>query len=267
MTKQYKTKRRGRSRRRTGTRSRVKRGGMLARAVSQSAKIATRKYFYEKVIPLLIEYDTNVGQNPQPSDGSVVPFSQRYYRSFADIPMDDGIKESIRELKKEINNPVKNLDKMKTAYEKLMKTLEDEKRKQPQKENGGQSLYGSFSTFSSSPFSPTPRPSFSTSANIPYSATAAAAAAGLVNPPFHTPDIRMRPGYSTDAGTPDKPPSKSDNPYYPHANDMEVIDPRRVLEFVDYSTPVKSPPPNPSSDPHYDTAHNNAFSPVRMLYL
>ena len=267
MTKQYKTKRRGRSRRRTGTRSRVKRGGMLARAVAQSAKIATRKYFYENVIPLLIEYDTNVGQNPQPSDGSVVPFRQRYYRSFADIPMDDGIKESIRELKKEINNPVKSVDKMKTAYEKLMKTLEDEKGKQQQKENGGQSLYGSFSTFSSSRFGQISPFSLDKPATTPYSATAAAAAAGLINPPFSTPDIHIRPYYSTDAGTPDKLPSKSDKLYYPHANDMEVIDPRRVLEFGDYSTPVKSPPPNPSSDSRYDTEHNNAFSPVRKLNL
>ena len=156
---------------------------------------------------------------------------------------------------------------MKTAYEKLMKTLEDEKRKQQQKENGNQSLYGSFSTFSSSPFGQISPFSLDKPATTPYSASAAAAAAGLVNPPFSTPDIRMRPVYSTDAGTPDKPPSKSDNPYYPHANDMEVIDPSRVLKFDDYSTPVKSPPPNPSSDPHDDTAHNNAFSPVRKLNL
>lgn len=266
MTKQYKTKRRGRSRRRAGTRSRVKRGGMLARTVDQSAKIAARKYFYENVIPLLIQYDTNVGQNPQPSDGSVVPLGQRNYRSFADIPTDDGIKESIRELKKEINNPVKNVDKMNTLYKKIMEWLENEKRKQHQKEKGSQLPYGSVSTFSSPPLIPTPRPSFPTSANRPYSATAAAAAAGLVNPPFSTPDTH-RHDYSTHAGTPDKPPSKSDNPYYTHANDTEVIDPSRVLNFdADYSTPVKSSPPNPSSDSRYDTDHN-AFSPIRPLNL
>lgn len=119
----YKTKRNSRRRART---TRAKRGGMLNRRIMPSV----REMFYHNILPLItakqIIYKTGI--EPKPLDYEITKDYERYYRTFADIPGDDGIKESIRNLRDELKDPVKNLGKIKDLYDAINKTLE-EKRK------------------------------------------------------------------------------------------------------------------------------------------
>lgn len=108
---------------------RTKRGGMTRSA---------RTLIYQDILPLIrahqILYIT--GHDPQPHEGSITKAKERFYKTFADIPLDDGIKESIRELHKELKDPVKIADKMKSIkdkYDAIMTKLEEERRKKKER--------------------------------------------------------------------------------------------------------------------------------------
>ena len=123
-----KTKRHGQ--RRKTRRIKIKRGGMMSRVTNPS-----RKYLVHNVLPLFTEFHNymNPNPNPRPEDKSIVKFGERYYSSFADIPVDDTLKASIRELRKDWNTE-KSAEKALNAYNKLLQTYEDAKKRQIQKE-------------------------------------------------------------------------------------------------------------------------------------
>jgi hypothetical protein len=125
-----KTKRHGQ--RRKTRRITTKRGGMLSRL----STISPRIYFIHNVLPLFTEFTTymNPNPNPRPEDKSIVNFGERHYSSFADIPVDEALKASIRELQKDWNTE-KSAEKALNAYNKLLQTYEDAKKRQIQKEN------------------------------------------------------------------------------------------------------------------------------------
>jgi hypothetical protein len=76
----------------------------------------------------------NPNRNPIPEDKSIVNFGERYYNSFADIPVDSALKASIRELRRDWSTD-KRAEKALNAHNKLLQTYEDAKKRQIQKEN------------------------------------------------------------------------------------------------------------------------------------
>jgi len=257
------TRRRSRSygNRRTG----VKRGGMLRRA-GEAAKTAARTYFDHDVLPLLTRYHNYVGYNPHPSDGSVVKYRERYYNTFADIPIDEGTKATINILKNELNDlkdPVKNFDKIKSAYDKVISKLEEEKRAQEDKENGVKSKTNQTSTFSLSPFSSVSP--FDSQHKGHQRTQRVGALSQIMNKPFGTPDTVRYPGYSSDSATPAKPRPKGTIGGVVDEDDDGTA---RVLFGVKtpQSSPIRSPPPPSSSNPSGpENKENELFSPVRKL--
>ena len=108
-------------------RRRTKRGGMM-----RSGRAVAGTLFYHEILPLIRAQQIiyNTGHDPQPDQGSITKANERFYQTFADIPVDDGIKESIRNLREELNNKVKIADKMKSIkdkYDAIMAKLEKEK--------------------------------------------------------------------------------------------------------------------------------------------
>lgn len=251
--RKHNTKRRTRTRTRSRTRSRVKRGGMFRRTPRNIASI----FINQKVLPLITEYEYRVGAlNPQPTDGVVTPHRLKYYNSFKDIPIDDGIKRSIIELKQELNNPVKDFDKLLTAYKNAMEKIEDDKRKM---NKGGQPQSPQFIQMVS--------PLMLRNSVLPPSTTS------MVDSPrneiLQTPNTKLKPEYSTDSNTPIKPLSKGSLRGNSHADDGDAdygdnANVSKVL-FGDYiQTPPQSPVPmSPSS-----IKNSSPFSsPVRSLVL
>ena len=127
-----KTKRHGQLRK--TRRNKIKRGGMLSRELRRVSN-PSRIYFVHNVLPLFTEFHDymNPNPNPRPEDKSIVKFGERYYSSFADIPVDDTLKVSIRDLRKDWNTE-KSAEKALNAYNKLLQTYEDAKKRQIQKE-------------------------------------------------------------------------------------------------------------------------------------
>jgi hypothetical protein len=234
----------GRSKRRT------KCGGMI-----RSARAVAGTLLYYDILPLIraqqIIYRT--GHDPQPADGSITNVNERFYRTFADIPADDGLKTSIEELRKELEDPVKNADKMKSIKEKydaIMKKLDEEKRKQSEKQPQGRMMVVGKA------FTPSP------SARVIASGAGAGASPfsksylnnqdilSVVKPPFSSPDSQRYRQYSTEQGTPAKLPSKSElslhqRPVFDHNNETKT--PSKILFGTE--TPISSPhfrsPPPP----------------------
>lgn len=125
-----KTKRRSRNRRH---RQKTKRGGMH-RAVSAAARSTLGTTYYHEFIPLLTQYRTYLltQKAPLPSDGVMVNHGDKYRTLLEGVEIDDGVKESIRNFKKELEDPVKGVDKFKALaemYNKLISRLEEEERK------------------------------------------------------------------------------------------------------------------------------------------
>lgn len=73
-------------------RRRTKRGGMM-----RSAREVAGRLVFHDILPLIraeqIFY--HQGHEPNPHDGSITNANERFYRTFADIPIDEGIKDSI----------------------------------------------------------------------------------------------------------------------------------------------------------------------------
>jgi hypothetical protein len=211
---------------------------MLSRMAGEAAKTAARTYFYHDVLPLLKTYDNHVaGYNPHPSDGNVVKYGERYYRTFADIPIDEGTKEIINNLKKELKDledPVKNYDKIKLAYDKIkldydkvISKLEEEKRGQDEKEHIRTLLPNTASTFSPSPHSY--EPPFSLQQEDSQPTTRDDALRQLMGIRFGTPKTANPPDRTTSTNPPHY--SSLSNPSDPENKEKELFSPVRKLPF------------------------------------
>jgi hypothetical protein len=104
-----------------------KRGGMLmSSGVARSIK---SQAYRNNIVKLLNNYRNYLlkKDSPTPSDGSIVPHIEKHYTTFEDIDIDDGTKESIKNLKEELTNPIKWIDKLKGLYDKVTTELERKK--------------------------------------------------------------------------------------------------------------------------------------------
>ena len=226
-TARHKTStRRSSGRRSIRNRNKSRRGGML-----RSARAVAGTLLYHDILPLLSRARLNIqlGREPTPDEYAITKENDRYYGTILDIPADDGIKTSIEELRKELENPVKTADKMKSINEKydtIMKKLEEERKKQLAKQSQGLMVVGK--QFTSSPrlvlsaidvgSSSTPTPS----SNVSPKSTAIS---DLVKRPFTTP---TRSDYSTKTTEPKNPDDKSK--FKP-----------KPAEQLDYGTPIRNP--------------------------
>ena len=226
-TARHKTStRRSSGRRSIRNRNKSRRGGML-----RSARKIAGTLLYHDILPLLSRARLNIqlGREPTPDEYAITKENDRYYGTILDIPADDGIKTSIEELRKELENPVKTADKIKSINEKydtIMKKLEEERKKQLAKQSQGLMVVGK--QFTSSPrlvlsaidvgSSSTPTPS----SNVSPKSTAIS---DLVKRPFTTP---TRSDYSTKTTEPKNPDDKSK--FKP-----------KPAEQLDYGTPPRNP--------------------------
>lgn len=126
LQRQSRTRRRSRQQRKRT----MKRGGMLPRR----AAVAARTFIYHDVLPLFTKFNNKFGKNPTPEQKAVVLKGKRYFRSFADIPVDDAIKASINKLKEEWESTEQNAAKALDIYNKILQALKDAEEKR-QKEN------------------------------------------------------------------------------------------------------------------------------------
>lgn len=238
------------SRRSRRARNKSKRGGMVG-----SARAIAGTFFYHEILPLIREYHRFIhitGHNPQPDEGSITKANERFYQTFKDIPIDNGIKESIQELRKELNHPLKTADKMKSIKEKydtIMAKLEEEKKKKEQAQAGGLMVVGKA-------YTPTSRYIASVT-DVSSPKMNQMNLQQFVNPPFSTPNIERYPEYLPQTDTPAKPPTKSELDRHNHSegdgddnhnDDMSVSTPSKILFGIEtpMSSPqVRSPPPPP----------------------
>ena len=237
-------------------RRRTKRGGMMRSA---------RTLIYQDILPLIRAQQIiyNTGHDPQPDQGSITKANERFYQTFADIPVDDGIKESIRNLREELNNKVKIADKMKSIkdkYDAIMAKLEEERKKQEQARARararGLMVVGN-------PYRPTSQSIDSvTDVSSPTPPPPPPNLQQIVNLPFSSPNIKRYPEYLPKTDTPVKPPAKSElrllrNQVEVDDNDDDDDDdddndepnkPSKILfgtETPMSSPPIRSPPPPP----------------------
>ena len=136
-SKKHQFRRYGRTRTRSRTHTRVKRGGMfsIGSTLAKTARETIGTVLVHDIRPLFIQYNQYIaGINPKPEDGYVVINGDKFFQSFADIPIDSEIKASIRNFKEELENPVQTFDKAVTTFKNLIKILDDRK-KQRDKEN------------------------------------------------------------------------------------------------------------------------------------
>lgn len=123
-----------RTHRRHRHRQRTKRGGMH-RAVSAASRSTLGTTYYHDFIPLLTQYRNYLltTHAPLPSDGVMVNYGDKYRTLLEGVEIDDGVKESIRNFKKELEDPVKGADKFKALaemYNKLISKLEEERKRE-----------------------------------------------------------------------------------------------------------------------------------------
>ena len=181
-------------------RRRTKRGGMMRSA---------RTLIYQDILPLIRAQQIiyNTGHDPQPDQGSITKANERFYQTFADIPVDDGIKESIRNLREELNNKVKIADKMKSIkdkYDAIMAKLEEERKKKDQARARARWL-----KVVGNPYTPTSQYIASVT-DVSSPRMNQQILQQFVNQPFSSPNIERYPEYLTQTGTPAKPPAKSE---------------------------------------------------------
>jgi hypothetical protein len=252
-TARHKTStRRSSGRRSIRNRNKSRRGGML-----HSARKVAGTFLFHEILPLInakrIIYQT--GHDPKPGDGYIVKENERFFRTFADIPADDGIKTSIEELRKELENPVKTADKMKSITEKydaIMKKLEEEKKKQLAKQEQKLMVVGKS-------FRP---PSYQERLSLVDVGPVAAASGGesplgkFINDPF---TFSPNPNYYTQNVTPTKLHSK--NKLRPQ--DLEIIGTPHKIQFTDDVGPITSPLFSPP--PPHQSANEENDNPQLLL--
>ena len=247
-TARHKTStRRSSGRRSIRNRNKSRRGGML-----RSARAVAGTLLYHDILPLLSRARLNIqlGREPTPDEYAITKENDRYYGTILDIPADDGIKTSIEELRKELENPVKTADKMKSINEKydtIMKKLEEERKKQLAKQEQKLMVVGKQFT---SPrlvlsaidvgSSSTPTPS----SNVSPKSTAIS---DLVKRPFSTP---TRSDYSTNKPQPDILPSKPEirPPGQPLGEVTPLRNPFNDIGPIDSPQFDSPPPPDQSAN-------------------
>jgi len=198
------------------------------------------------MFPLISQARPNIhlGHNPQPADGSITNVNDRFYQTFADIEFEDGdIKESIRNFIEEVQNPVKNVDKMKSIYDAIMKKLKEEKKKQLANPSQGLMVVGK-------QFTPPPSQERSSFLNVGLGAAASGGVSPplgrFINQPFRSPNPQRYSDYSTNTNTPRKPLSKSERRPPPPEQSLEITGtPLRNPFNVNgpITSPLFSPPP------------------------
>ena len=198
--------RRGRSRSRSRSRSRAKRGGTMTKEMMMNM---LRLRMYHNILPLLntkpIIYETGV--DPNPNEYNITESNKRYYRSITDIPAENPITTSIRNLLQELVHPVKTFDKLKslkTNYDEVMMKLQtEEKRKQ-----GRIEMVQGRSLPVSTPVTDTVvKPTISDSGTSPQS-NYKELISKYINKPFSSPRTQI----SSSSSTPQKLKSKSELP-------------------------------------------------------
>ena len=129
-----KTLRKG-TRRRRGRRdvkkTKTKRGGMYRGAMSV-ARSNLGTTLYHKILPLFTQFNTIFGKDPTPEQKAIVLKGERYFRSGADFPVDNAVRASINKSIEEWSRTEQTAEKALGFYNKIIKTLEDaKKRRQP----------------------------------------------------------------------------------------------------------------------------------------
>ena len=254
-----KTSHKTRTRRsRSRSRGRTKRGGMFA---------AARRTVYHDILPLLSQVRINIhlGRVPKQDEGSITKENERFYETILDIPVDDGIKESIKNLREELSNPVKSADKWSSvlkAYDIIIKTLEEEKRKQSKKQPSAIKVVGK-------PFTPTPTPRIQVASAIgvtpsPQLLNKENILNRFVKPPFSSPDRERNPQYLTNQETSANPRPKNElTPEGTGASDAPHPETPIRNPFTNegpFSSPFRSPPP-----PDFTTNNNENYNPQLLL--
>jgi len=208
-----------------------------------------RQQIYNKAVNLLRQYQHILHTAPpQASDGKIAKGVQRY-GTFADIPV-DGFEWSIHQLKKELDDPVKNFEKINTLCDKIMETVEKEKRKKQIEEN---SKKPKRSTASESPYNNVLSLSLQQPGGNPQR-TRSDVLSQFIHQPFTTPNIDRHKQYSTNSVTPIKPRSKRDISQGQGLGENEGEDEgeddgRRTDILLDFKSPIRSPPPHQPQSP------------------
>ncbi len=210
-----------RSHSRVRSKRQTKRGGMFR---------SVRTLFYHDILPLLSRARLNIylGREPTPDEYAITTKNERFYKTILDFPVDNGIKNSIEELRKDLEHPVKTADKMKSIKEKydaIIKKLDEEKKKQHAKQARELMVVGRQFTSSDRPNLSATGLSPSSTLNSNYPGISMTISS-VVNQPFSTP---RRPDYSTNKPEPDTLPSKGE---------IRADDDRKQPE---YGTPIRNP--------------------------
>jgi hypothetical protein len=254
-TARHKTSTR-RSHSRVRSKRQTKRGGMM-----RSARAVAGTLLYHDILRLLSRAKLNIhlGREPTPDEYAITKENDRYYGTILDIPADDGIKTSIEELRKELENPVKTADKMKSIKEKydaIMKKLEEEKKKQLAKQEQKLMVVGKS-------FRP---PSYQERLSLVDVGPVAAASGGeslldkFINDPFtFSPNPQRNPNYFTQKVTPTKLHSKSKL----RPQDLEIIGTPHKIQFTDDVGPITSPLFSPP--PPHQSANEENKNPQLLL--
>lgn len=117
------------NRRRHTMRRRTRNTGGSGSGVGRLATIA-RQRFYHNIIPTLTRYNNMyTGEQLHPKHNSIVRHGDRYFNIMERVvDKHPAWKESFQEAEKELKDPVKNFDKLKTLYDKVKNAEDDEKR-------------------------------------------------------------------------------------------------------------------------------------------
>ena len=271
-----KTKRRSRSRSRSRRhRQKTKRGGMH-RAVSAVRSTLGTTYYHE-FIPLLTQYRNYLltQKAPLPSDGVMVNHGDKYRTLLEGVEIDNGVKESIRNFKKELEDPVKGVDKFKALaemYNKVISKLEEEERKRKIESANQQPLArGNTSSFTDQRLASLLTSSSQRTSSSPL---ASSSSSPFANTPLglraHLATIQS-PSSVNSLTSPQKPRTKSelsrnivDGDGDDDGNGYQVN--RQLFPFDENSTPPPSPPGSPAGvAPKSNNKKLHPMSPMRRL--
>jgi len=260
LQRQSRTRRRSRQQRKRT----MKRGGMLR----HRAAVAARTFIYHDVLPLFTQLKTQIGKNPTPEQKAVVLKGERYFRSFADIPVDDAIKASIENLKKEWESTEQNAAKALDIYNKILQALKDAEEKR-QKENITQTPgQPAHKTFSSPLYANSPSSLFlqgksygSQSLSSPSSSPFAHTPQNLTRPHFNTPSKQN----STTQHILSRRSEKDAQPIIGH-KDLSIQG-NQLFPNDENSTPINSPFKSTPGRVPSKSAFRSPFSPSRPPFL
>lgn len=248
---------------RVRSKRRTKRGGML-----RSARAVAGTLFYHDILPLLSRARLNIhlGREPTPDEYAITKENERYYGTILDIPVDDGTKESIKNLREELEHPVKGLDKAKMLYDKIITKLDEEKRKA-----GKGNKYPEFMIVGKE-FTPSPSLSrIQFDSPIGFSQSTRKKEKyykSLVNQPFSSPDTKRNSYYSSTNEKPMNLPSKSELSRRRSISESEHIDepktPTKILFTTE--TPMSSPHFRSPPPPDKITIHENPNPQFEVIY-